>query len=136
MRFGVVWLGLVLVYYVKMLCTCSLLYFYSLHPVRSMSVNQNSSGDEGALCIDTERKSGAEKSKGKSGKKKGHGKGKGAAKGKGKGANKNGVQESKDLKAGDVVWAKVPGFNHWPAKVCIYASFSPSAWPYWSHIGA
>ena len=83
-----------------------------------MSEDLPSSGDECALRIDTERSRG-ERSKGKGG-----GKGRFRAKAAGGGAGgarRNGQRVgvgSGDLKAGDVVWAKVVGFNFWPAKVC------------------
>lgn len=81
-----------------------------------MSEDLNSSGDEGALCIDTGRKSNTEPVKGKVGRVRG----KGRARGRGGGA-KNGQQEPASiLKPGDVVWAKVTGFNFWPAKVNLH----------------
>lgn len=82
----------------------------SVRPVRTMSEDVTSSGDEGALRIDTERKSTGEK---------GRVKGKGRAKGGRGAAPKNGQQEpaGNSVKPGDVVWAKVMGFKFWPAKI-------------------
>lgn len=76
-----------------------------------MSEEETSTGDECALRIDTER-SAIERGKAV------RGKGKGRAKRKG-GAKRNGLQQELGAspKPGDVVWAKVTGFNFWPAKV-------------------
>ena len=65
----------------------------------------DSSGEEGGLQIDVGRSEGSsggagKKEPGKPGRKKT------AAK-----------VEPVDWKAGDIVWAKVSGFNYWPAKV-------------------
>lgn len=85
-----------------------------------MSEDPPSSGDECALRIDTERSRG-EKSRGKGGGK-GRVRGKVAGGGAG-GARRNGTRlgvgggGGGDLKPGDVVWAKVVGFNFWPAKI-------------------
>lgn len=75
-----------------------------------------SSGEECALRIDTEqRKNNMDRpNKGKGGGKAGAGgRGRGRARGKGN----NAQQQQDSFKAGDVVWAKVMGFNFWPAKV-------------------
>lgn len=75
-----------------------------------------SSGEECALRIDTEqRKNNMDRpNKGKGGGKAGAGgRGRGRARGKGN----NAQQQQDSFKAGDVVWAKVMGFNFWPAKI-------------------
>ena len=78
-----------------------------------MSEAGSSSGEECSLRIDTERKvatsssSGSDKPKAKGGRGKGKGRGRGS-----------GQQDPVETpKIGDVVWAKVMGFNFWPAKV-------------------
>ena len=84
-----------------------------------MSEGEGSSGEECSLRIDTGRRpnttttTASEKSKGRGGR----GKGKGRGKGSGQQQDPSGAP-----KIGDVVWAKVMGFNFWPAKVptCIY----------------
>ena len=68
-------------------------------------MEEGSSGEECSLKIDTERRSEAVKKRG--GRTRGRG-------GKGK-AKQTGTWG--DPKPGDVVWAKVMGFNFWPAKV-------------------
>lgn len=66
----------------------------------SLAAGGDSSGEEGGLQIDVGRaESGAKKEAGKPGKKK---------------ATK---EEPAVWKSGDIVWAKVSGFNYWPAKV-------------------
>ena len=69
-----------------------------------------SSGEEGGLQIDVGRTEG---SNGGGGKKE-PSKGKVRKPGRKKTAAK---VEPVDWKAGDIVWAKVSGFNYWPAKV-------------------
>lgn len=79
-----------------------------------MSEEERSSGEECSLRIDTGRRATtsttatSEKTKGRGGR----GKGKGRSKGSGH------QQDPAEVpKIGDVVWAKVMGFNFWPAKV-------------------
>lgn len=78
-----------------------------------MSDPEGSSTEEGSLCIDTQR------TKNDQLKKKGGGR-RGA---RGRRAGKKGksrllqTEPEDPPKPGDVVWAKVMGFNFWPAKV-------------------
>lgn len=82
-----------------------------------MSEGEGSSGEEGSLQIDTEpvRRTNSERVKGRGGRSRGKGrKGRGGAKGSGQQPD-----PADSFKPGDVVWAKVMGFNFWPAKVRI-----------------
>ncbi len=74
--------------------------------------DSEASGEEGSLCIDTKGAK-VDSSKKKTGNMKGKGR-KGAKKGKGKIQDLDGPP-----KPGDLVWAKVMGFNFWPAKVSL-----------------
>lgn len=79
-----------------------------------MSAEDRSSGEEGSLCIDT----GGHKAGGSTEKVKRKGSNRGKGKGKRGGGGGGGVHgQDPDPKPGDVVWAKVMGFNFWPAKV-------------------
>lgn len=83
-----------------------------------MSEGEGSSGEEGSLQIDTEpvRRTNSERVKGRGGRSRGKGrKGRGGAKGSGQQPD-----PADSFKPGDVVWAKVMGFNFWPAKVRMY----------------
>ncbi len=81
-----------------------------------MSEEEGSSGEECSLRIDMGRRTAtttttaatSEKTKGK------------GSRGKGKGRGRGSGQQQDPTEApkiGDVVWAKVMGFNFWPAKV-------------------
>ena len=77
-----------------------------------MSDEEESSGEECSLRIDTERRSNtSERTKGKGGRSRGKGRG------KGKGGASECSEPTAAPKPGDVVWAKVMGFNFWPGKV-------------------
>ncbi len=84
-----------------------------------MSVDENSSGEEYSLQIDTDRKSEVVKGKGSRGRGKGRVKRRGGARG-----SEEHLDGGGDPKPGDVVWAKVTGFNFWPAKVGINCTCS------------
>lgn len=72
-----------------------------------MSEDEDSSGDECSLRIDTDRRTNnSDKPKGKGGRVR--------LKGRGKGKD---LEPQAAPKPGDVVWAKVTGFNFWPGKV-------------------
>lgn len=79
-----------------------------------MSEGEGSSSEECSLRIDTGRRPNttatptSERPKGRGGR------GKGKGRGKGSGVP---VEPTAPPKIGDVVWAKVMGFNFWPAKV-------------------
>ena len=77
--------------------------------VREMS-DSEVSGEEGSLCIDTKR------AKADTPKKKGGGVGKGRKAGR-RGKGQAQPESDGPPKPGDIVWAKVMGFNFWPAKV-------------------
>lgn len=86
-----------------------------------MSEGEGSSGEEGSLQIDTEpvRRTNSERVKGRGGRK--GRKGRGGAKGSGQQPD-----PADSYKPGDVVWAKVMGFNFWPAKVRMSIYYFPS----------
>ena len=75
------------------------------------SVDEGSSGEECSLRIVTERRSEGGRGKRTLGRGKGRGRGRGGAEGSAE------AQDDSCPKPGDVVWAKVMGFNFWPAKV-------------------
>ena len=74
-----------------------------------MSAQLSSSGDEVALCIDTERAVNVQQPPVP--------KGRGRKKGKGKKKASDDGASSMPPSDGEVVWAKAPGFTFWPAKV-------------------
>lgn len=78
-----------------------------------MSEGEDSSGEECSLRIDTERRTAptGDKPRGKGGRARTKGRG------KGKGGAKEHLEPEVPPKPGDVVWAKVMGFNFWPGKV-------------------
>lgn len=80
-----------------------------------MSEGEDSSGEECSLRIDTDRRTNtSDKPKGRGGRARPRGRGRG----KGGGAKESSEPEAA-LKPGDVVWAKVTGFNFWPGKVLL-----------------
>ena len=83
-----------------------------------MSVEEGSSGEEYSLQIDIDRRSDVIKGKGSRGRGKGRVKRRGGARGSDEHLDSGGGGGGGgDPKSGDVVWAKVMGFNFWPAKV-------------------
>lgn len=97
-----------------------------------MSEEEGSSGEECSLRIDTGRKTNttttatSDRSKGRGGRGKGKGRGRGS-----------GQHDPADApKIGDVVWAKVMGFNFWPAKVTFSGMKRPLIWiiEIWPHV--
>jgi len=77
-----------------------------------MSGGENSSGEECSLRIDTDRRITNERVKPKGTRTRGKGRG------RGRGGARGCDQQLETFKPGDVVWAKVTGFNFWPGMVC------------------